>query len=238
MTDSHSNGNAAPGEPYRIAVIDDERALREMLEIGLMQEGFAVRTAADGARGLDLIREWTPHCIVLDVMMPKLDGIAAIPLIHRLTEAPIVMLTARGEVRDRIEGLAAGADDYLCKPFDIAELAVRIRAALRRPFLAKVRSLRVADLEIDLDTRIVQRGDRRISLSTREFDLLVALARRPGRVYRREELLDLVWGVDREVTTNSVETYIHYIRTKVDAAGDVRLIRTIRGVGYALRAEP
>jgi DNA-binding response OmpR family regulator len=222
---------------YRVAVIDDDRALREMLDTGLQQEGFEVRTARDGADGLNLIRDWVPHCIVLDVMMPKLDGIAAIPLIHRLTEAPIVMPTALGEVRDRIAGIAAGADDYLCKPFEIAELAVRIRAALRRPHLANVRSLRVADLEIDLDTRMVRRGERRVTLSTREFDLVVALARRPGRVYSREELLDLVWGVDREVTLNSVETYIHYLRGKIDTVGETQLIQTIRGAGYALRDE-
>jgi DNA-binding response OmpR family regulator len=223
---------------YRVAVIDDERTMREMIEIGLVQEGFAVRTAPDGITGLDLVRDWLPHCIVLDVMMPKLDGLAAIAHIHRLTEAPIVMLTARGEVRDRIMGLAAGADDYLSKPFDLGELAVRIRAALRRPHLAKVTALRVADLEIDLETRLVRRGERRIELSAREFDLLVALARRPGRVYRREELLNSVWGVDCEVSANSVETYIHYLRGKIDDGSAIRLIQTIRGVGYVLRFDP
>jgi DNA-binding response OmpR family regulator len=225
-------------QEQRVAVIDDDRALREMLEIGLVQEGFAVQTARDGHSGLGLIRDWAPDCIVLDVMMPKLDGIAALPSIRRLTEAPIVMLTALGEVRDRIAGIAAGADDYLAKPFDIAELAVRIRAALRRPHLAKVQVLRVNDLEIDLETREVRRGARRLVLSTREFDLVAALARRPGRVYTREELVDMVWGFGRDVTLNSVETYIHYIRTKIDAAGERRLVQTIRGVGYALRAEP
>ncbi len=228
--------DAPGGTRFRVAVIDDERSIREMLEVGLAQEGFDVRSAVDSASGLALVRAWEPQCIVLDVMMPKVDGIATIPMIRRLTESPIVMLTARGDVRDRIEGIAAGADDYLPKPFDLAELAIRIRAALRRPQLASARSLRVADLEIDLDTREARRGERRISLSTREFDLLVALARRPGRVYTRDELLDLVWGVDAAVTLNSVETYIHYLRVKVDLPDEERLIRTIRGVGYALRA--
>lgn len=230
--------SAPPTPGQRVAVIDDDRALRDMLEMGLMQEGFAVQTARDGQSGLGLIREWAPDCIVLDVMMPKLDGIAALPLIRRLTEAPIVMLTALGEVRDRIAGIAAGADDYLAKPFEIAELAVRIRAALRRPHLAKVSVMRVSDLEIDLETRVVRRGERRLVLSTREFDLVAALARRPGRVYTREELVETVWGFGRDVTLNSVETYIHYIRTKIDAAGEPRLVQTVRGVGYSLRAEP
>jgi two-component system response regulator MprA len=232
-----SENEPSPVATCRVAVIDDDRAIRDMLEIGLVQEHLTVRTARDGAAGLELVREWNPHCIVLDCMMPKLDGIAAIPLIHRLTEAPIIMLTALGDVRDRIAGIAAGADDYLCKPFDIAELTVRIRASLRRPHLLTVRCLRVADLEIDLETRMARRGERRIELSTREFDLVAALARRSGRVYTREELLGIVWGLDREVSLNSVDTYIHYVRVKIDAAGEVRLLQTVRGVGYTLREQ-
>ncbi|MBV8643323.1 MAG: response regulator transcription factor [Candidatus Eremiobacteraeota bacterium] len=219
----------------RVAVIDDEAGIREMLEVGLTQEGFAVRTAVDGADGLTLVRDWKPQCIVLDVMMPRIDGLALIPLLRRLTEVPIVMLTARGDVRDRIDGLRAGADDYLPKPFELGELAARIHTALRRPMLRRVEYLTFADLEIDLEARFVRRGGRRLALSTREFDLLATLARRPNRVFTREELLDLVWGVDRDVSPNTVETYISYIRGKVDAAGAARLIHTIRGVGYSLR---
>jgi two-component system response regulator MprA len=221
----------------RVAVIDDERTVREMLAIGLGQEGFEVRTAADSAAGIELVRAWSPHAIVLDVMMPKVDGFATIPLLRRITEAPILMLTARGEVGDRIEGLRSGADDYVAKPFDLGELAVRIRAALRRPMLETVRHLTFADLEIDLETRSARRGSRTIALSTREFDLLAALMRRPRRVFTRENLLDLVWGQDAEVTNNSVEAYIHYLRGKVDVAPEPRLIHTVRGVGYALREE-
>ncbi len=221
--------------PERVAVIDDEAAIREMLEVGLTQEGFAVRTAVDGADGLALVRDWQPSCIVLDVVMPKIDGIALIPLLRRLTEVPIVMLTARGDVRDRIDGLRAGADDYLAKPFDLEELAARIQTALRRPTLRHVEHLTFADLSIDLETRIVRRGERRIDLSMREFDLLVTLARRPNRVFTREELLDHVWGVDRDLSPNTVETYISYLRAKIDADGAPRLIHTIRGVGYSLR---
>jgi len=219
----------------RVAVIDDEAAIRDMLEVGLTQEGFAVRTAVDGADGLALVRDWQPQCIVLDVVMPKIDGIALIPLLRRLTEVPIVMLTARGDVRDRIDGLRAGADDYLAKPFDLEELAARIQTALRRPTLRHVEHLAFADLSVDLETRIVRRGERRIDLSMREFDLLVTLARRPNRVFTREELLDHVWGVDRDLSPNTVETYISYLRAKIDADGAPRLIHTIRGVGYSLR---
>jgi two-component system response regulator MprA len=219
----------------RIAVIDDERTVREMLEIGLRQEGFDVRTAHDSATGVELVRAWEPHCVVLDVMMPKVDGFATIPLLRRLTEAPILMLTARGEIHDRIEGLRVGADDYLAKPFDLGELAIRIRAALRRPVLAKVRHLTFADLTVDLETRSVVRGTRSVLLSAREYDLLIALLRRPRRVFTRENLLDLVWGTDADVTTNSVEAYIHYLRAKIDVSPEPRLIHTVRGAGYTLR---
>jgi DNA-binding response OmpR family regulator len=223
------------GTAQRVVVIDDERSIREMLEIGLAQAGFEVRTAIDGPDGLTVIRDWNPDCIVLDIMMPKIDGLSLIPLLRRLTEVPIIMLTARGDVRDRIDGLKAGADDYLPKPFDLDELVARIQTALRRPMLRHVNHLRVADLEVDVEARAARRGDRWIDLSTREFDLLATLARRPKRVFTREELLDLVWGVDREVSTATVETYISYLRAKVDAGIDNRLIHTVRGVGYTLR---
>ena len=219
----------------RVVVIDDERSIREMLEIGLTQAGYQVRTAIDGPDGLTAIRDWNPDCIVLDIMMPKIDGLSLIPLLRRLTEVPIIMLTARGDVRDRIDGLKAGADDYLAKPFDLDELAARIDTALRRPALKRVSHLRVGDLQVEMESRSVKRGDRWIDLSTREFDLLAALARRPKRVFTREELLDLVWGSDRNVALGTVETYISYLRAKVDRDAETRLIHTIRGVGYAIK---
>lgn len=222
-------------ESNRIAVVDDEAGMREMLEVGLTQEGFSVRTAVDGPEGLALVRDWHPHCIVLDVMLPKIDGISLIPLVRRLTDVPILLLTARGDVRDRIDGLKAGADDYLAKPFDLEELSMRVHAALRRPMLKRVSHLRFADLEIDLESRTVKRAQRWIDVSTREFDLLATLIRRPNRVFTREELLDLVWGSDRDVSTSSVETYVSYVRAKIDGPGLSRLIHTIRGVGYTLR---
>ena len=219
----------------RIAVIDDEQSIRDVLEVGLTQEGFEVRSAPDGPSGLDLVRSWEPNGIVLDVMMPKVDGIALLPMLRRVTEVPIVMLTARGEVRDRIDGLRSGADDYVAKPFDLGELAARLHSALRRPRLAHPNHIRAGDLTIDLDARTVRRGARAIELSPREFDLVATLARRPNRVFTRDELLDMVWGADRDVMANTVETYISYVRAKVDAAPDRPLIHTVRGVGYVLR---
>jgi two-component system, OmpR family, response regulator MprA len=219
----------------RVVVIDDENSIREVLDIGLAQAGFEVRTAVDGADGLTTVRDWSPDCIVLDIMMPKIDGLSLIPLLRRLTEVPIIMLTARGDVRDRIDGLKAGADDYLPKPFELDELVARIQTALRRPALKHVNHLRVADLEIDIESRTAVRGGRYIDLSTREFDLLTTLARRPKRVFTREELLDLVWGVDRDVSPATVETYISYLRAKIDRAPEPRLIHTVRGVGYSVR---
>lgn len=223
-------------EKPRVAVVDDERHIRALLEIGLAEEGFTVRSAADGAQGLALVRDWKPDVIVLDVMMPKLDGISLLPMVRRITEAPIVILSAKSELPDRIDGLTAGADDYLAKPFELAELVVRLQAALRRPKLAKNSVLHYADLTADLEARRVTRGERDIVLSTREFDLLVTLLREPERVFTRDQLLDRVWGADRDITQGAVETYISYLRAKVDDGNATRLIRTIRGVGYSLRA--
>jgi two-component system, OmpR family, response regulator MprA len=221
----------------RIAVVDDEAAIRDVLELGLTLEGFDVRTAFDGVAGMALIRDWEPACIVLDVMMPKVNGIDLIPIIRKYSSAPIIMLTARGDVRDRIEALKAGADDYLPKPFDLGELAARLSSALRRPLLKRARNYRYADLEVDLDTRSVRRGERSIWLSTREFDLVAVLIRSPERVFSRVELLDAVWGIDRGVSPNTVETYVSYVRAKIDGRDEARLLHTIRGVGYSIRDE-
>jgi len=222
-------------EEERVAVIDDERHIRVLLEIGLAEEGFSVRTAADGAQGLALVRDWKPDVIVLDVMMPKIDGIALLPMVRRITEAPVVMLSAKSEVANKVEGLTAGADDYLAKPFELGELVARLRTALRRPRLAKSAVLRYADLEVDTEARMVTRAGRQIELSLREYDLLTALMRHSGRVFTRDQLLDLVWGADRDIGPGTVETYISYLRAKIDQGSEARLIQTIRGVGYSLR---
>jgi two-component system response regulator MprA len=221
----------------RVLVVDDERHIRDLLEIGLGDEGYQVRSAPDGPAGLAIAREWSPDAIVLDVMLPKVDGISLLPMFRKLTEAPIVMLSAKGETTDKVAGLHGGADDYLSKPFEMSELIARLETALRRPRLAQPQVLRFADLEINLETRFARRGDKRISLSAREYDLLVTLLRNPNRVFSRDQLLDQVWGTERFVGPGAVETYISYLRAKVDQGFPKRLIHTHRGVGYSLREE-
>jgi two-component system response regulator MtrA len=219
----------------RIAVIDDEPNIRDLLSLALKHRGFAVRCAADGASGLALVREWSPDLIVLDVMMPKVSGIELLPALRRVTDAPIVVLSARGEVETRVEGLVAGADDYLSKPFEISELLAHVDAKLRRPHLETRSTLEYEGLTVDLDEHVVARDGRRLDLSPLEYDLLVTLMRRPRRVFTREELLDQVWG-DADVGTGAVERYVSYLRCKVDEGFDRPLIQTVRGAGYTLRA--
>jgi DNA-binding response OmpR family regulator len=230
MTSQRDDAGAAP----RLLVVDDERPIREMLEMGLESRGFDVRTAADGQAAIPLIREWKPEIIVLDVMMPKVDGLTLLPMLRRLTEAPIVMLSAKGEVDDRVQGLDRGADDYLAKPFEMSELVSRLRTALRRPRLEHVEVITYADVEVELQSRTVRRGGRTLDLSPLEYDLFVTLLRHPRRVFSREQLLDLVWGDESDIGLGSVERYISYVRAKVDEGAPARLIHTIRGVGYSL----
>src|ERR1700684_775911 len=220
----------------RIVVIDDERHLRELLELGLGEGGFEVRTAPDGRTGLQLVREFHPDSIVLDVMMPFVDGLELLPMLRRITEAPILMLSAKADTDDRISGLRRGADDYIPKPFEMSELVARLHSALRRPRLEQPSIVSYAHLSIGLDRRDVKRGARRIDLSAREYALLLTFVRNPERVFTRDQLLDLVWGTDRDVGPGAVETYVSYLRAKIDAGFDPKLIRTIRGAGYALRA--
>jgi DNA-binding response OmpR family regulator len=221
----------------RVLIIDDERHIRELLEIGLGDEGYEVRSAADGQAGLHIARDWQPDAIVLDVMLPKVDGFALLPMFRKLTEAPILMLSAKNETNDKIAGLQGGADDYVSKPFELAELTARLETALRRPRLAQPQVLRFSDLEVNLETRIATRGQKRIALSAREYDLLCALVRNPNRVFSRDQLLDQVWGTERFVGPGAVETYISYLRAKVDHGFPRRLIHTHRGVGYSMREE-
>jgi DNA-binding response OmpR family regulator len=224
----------AVGPPPRILVVDDERPIREMLELGLGSRGFEVRAVADGQAAIPLVREWKPELIVLDVMMPKIDGLSMLPMLRRLTEAPIVMLSAKGEVETRVAGLDRGADDYVAKPFEMSELVARLRSALRRPRLEHVEVITYADVEVELQTRTVRRGGKTLDLSPLEYDLFVTLLRHPRRVFTREQLLDMVWGDESEVGPGSVERYVSYVRAKVDEDAPKRLIHTIRGVGYSL----
>jgi len=221
----------------RVLVVDDERHMREMLEMGLVAFGFDVVSVADGTQALAQLGDLQPDVIVLDVMMPKIDGTSLVPMIRRQTEVPIVMLSARNDAPDKIASLTAGADDYVAKPFDLGELAARLHSRLRRPQLAKRDAIVYADIVMDVTTRQVERAGASIELTAREFDLLATLLREPGRVFTREQLIDRVWGYDAAVEPNVVETYISYLRSKLDTKGATPVIRTIRRVGYTARAD-
>jgi DNA-binding response OmpR family regulator len=218
----------------RILVVDDEAAVRDMLQIGLGKAGFSIRAVADGRSALEAVQTWAPEAVVLDVMLPEIDGFSLLPALRRLTDIPIIMLSAKSETPDKVMGLLRGADDYLGKPFELEELVARLLSALRRPRLEMRQTLRYADLSVDLARRAVYRGDRRVDLSRREYDLLMTFLQEPERVFSRSQLLDFVWGVDRDVVPNVVETYISYLRAKIDLGEKVPLIRTLRGSGYAL----
>ncbi len=221
-------------QPTRVAVVDDDRFVREMLELGLSREGFIVKTAADGVAALQLVREWAPEAIVLDVMMPKIDGLALLPKLREITQAPILMLTAKGETADKVATLGAGADDYLVKPFIFEELIARLQAKLRRPQLIEEQVLRWHDVAINPDTREAWHGRDALDLTQREFDLLSVFMREPRRVFSKDHLLELVWGHDFEGGPNIVETYISYLRAKIDRPDQGSFFRTVRGVGYGL----
>lgn len=191
----------------------------------------------DGPAALSLVEAARPDVIVLDVMMPKIDGTSLVPMLRRVTEAPIVMLSARKDAPEKIAALTAGADDYVGKPFDLGEVAARLHSRLRRPQLAKRDTITYADVVMDVTTREVERAGIRVSLTAREFDLLATLLREPGRVFTREHLIDKVWGYDPAVEPNVVETYTSYLRSKLDRDAPKPLIRTIRRVGYTARVD-
>jgi two-component system, OmpR family, response regulator MprA len=220
----------------RIAVIDDEEDIRSLLACELREAGFDVRTAKDGASGLEAIKGWDASLILLDVMMPKIDGISLLPRLRSLTQAPIFVLSAKGETGDKVLGLERGADQYIAKPFETPELIARIRSALRRPQLDAPQSLAHFDLEMDLHTRRVRRGTRDVLLTSREFALLETFMRHPRRVFSKDELIDRVWGYDSDVSQNCVETFISYLRAKVNRPTETAFIVTVRGIGYALRS--
>ena len=220
----------------RVLVVDDERPVREALERALRLEGYDVDLAADGAEALAQLGHTSPDVIVLDVLMPEVDGLEVARRLRAAGDGtPILLLTARDAVSDRVEGLDAGADDYLVKPFALEELHARLRALLRRSAGDAGTVLRFADLALDTGTREVRRGARRIELTRTEFLLLELFLRNPRQVLTRSLIFDRVWGYDFGPTSNALEVYVGYLRRKTEAGGEPRLIHTVRGVGYALR---
>jgi two-component system response regulator MprA len=225
----------------QVLVVDDEPPMRAALARALDLSGFAVELAADGEQGLTLADEACPDLIVLDLMMPRVDGLEVCRVLRdRGDETPILILTARDEVADRVEGLEAGADDYLVKPFALEELLARIRALLRRSHNGdrdRDRALAFGDLVLNPVTYEVRRGDRRLELTRTEHLLLELFLRNPRRVLTRELIFDRVWDYDFGPRSKALDVYIGYLRRKTEAAGETRLIHTVRGVGYVLREE-
>ena len=227
-------------DTMRILVVEDERKVASFIRQGLAEEGYAVDVATDGAAALDLALGGTSYdLIVLDVMLPKRDGFAVLRALreHRMV-APVLLLTARDSVPDKVAGLDLGADDYLTKPFAFDEFLARVRALLRRRAAPRTPVLQLLDLRLDPATRQVTRGDRTISLTAREYALLEYFLRNAGRVLTRPLLAEHVWGIDFDPESNVIDVYVGYLRRKIDLPGEVRLLHTTRGAGYVLRVEP
>jgi two-component system response regulator MprA len=224
--------------PQRILIVDDEPAVREALQRSLAFEGYDTEVAVDGADALEKATAYRPDLVVLDIQMPRMDGLTAARRIRGAGDTtPILMLTARDTVGDRVTGLDAGADDYLVKPFELDELFARIRALLRRSSYAAAVAGTTAEAGemLDLATREVTRGGRPVGLTRTEFTLLEMFMAHPRQVLTREQILKAVWGFDFEPSSNSLDVYVMYLRRKTEAGGEPRLVHTVRGVGYVLR---
>ncbi|MDI3407425.1 response regulator transcription factor [Streptomyces cavernicola] len=236
----------AEGETQRILIVDDEPAVREALQRSLAFEGYGTDVAADGLEAVEKAAATQPDLIVLDIQMPRMDGLTAARTLRAMgSTTPILMLTARDTVGDRVTGLDAGADDYLVKPFELDELFARIRALLRRSSYAAALGtqdgpdtdvLDFGDLRMNLATREVVRGERQVELTRTEFTLLEMFLAHPRQVLTREQILKAVWGFDFEPSSNSLDVYVMYLRRKTEAGGEPRLVHTVRGVGYVLRS--
>jgi len=220
----------------RILIVEDEVKLAQFIELELQYEGYEVTTATDGFDGLSQARESTPDLLILDWMLP---GISGLEICRRLRQTgstvPVILLTAKDDISDRVEGLDAGADDYVVKPFSIEELFARVRAHLRRNQEEETDLLQFGDLKLNTSTREVYRGDRAIELTAKEFELLRYLLNHPRQVLTRDQILERVWGYDFMGDSNIIEVYIRYLRLKLEDQGESRLIQTVRGVGYVLR---
>jgi two-component system response regulator MprA len=222
----------------RILVIEDEERIAQFLKRGLIYEGYRVDVAYDGQTGLEMARDQPPDLVILDWMLPGLDGLEVCRRLHAASDVLILMLTAKDDVHDRVQGLNAGADDYLVKPFDFEELIARIRALFRRAMpSSRPEVLRFNDLMLDTGTHRAQRGERYIDLTAKEYELLELFMRNPRRVLTREMIFDRVWGYDFGGESNIIEVYVRYLRQKTEEEGQRRLIHTVRGVGYVLRED-
>jgi DNA-binding response OmpR family regulator len=220
----------------RVLVVEDDAEIADVLRRTLRQEGHEVRSAGDGVEALHVAEDFVPDLVILDLGLPKLDGVEVCRRLRAESDAPILILTARTHTDDRVEGLDSGADDYLVKPFERQELLARMRALLRRRPPRGTASLAVADLRLNPDTREVHRGDRPIELTNREFELLEYLMRNQRLVVSRERLLEEVWGYDPMAMTNTIDVFISNLRRKLEAGDEPRLLHTKRGAGYVIKA--
>lgn len=222
----------------RILIIEDDEGIVRVLKRALTYEGYLVESALEGESGLQLAREHRPDLIILDWMLPGMDGLEVCQRLRTLCNAPILMLTAKDTLQDRVQGLDSGADDYMTKPFELEELLARIRALLRRTQMERAPVLSFADLTLDTSTRQAIRGNRTIPLTAKEYDLLELFLRHPRQVLTREMIFDRVWGYDFGGESNVLDVYIRYLRQKLESDGEPRLLHTVRGVGYVLRETP
>ncbi len=218
-----------------ILVADDDPEIVSLIKRCLAYEGYAVDTASDGTIALAKARDREPDLVILDIMMPGIDGIEVTKRLRQASDVPILMLTAKGTVADRVTGLDGGADDYLVKPFYLDELLARVKALLRRRQPKGGRILRFSDLSLNTTTREVKRGNESIELTAQEFDLLELFLRHPRQVLRRDSIYERVWGYDFSGESNVIEVYVRYLRSKLEASGRPRLVHTVRGVGYVLK---
>lgn len=220
----------------RVLVVEDEPNIAEFIRRGLIYKGYDVDVAASGEEALEAAQKRLPDLVVLDLMLPGMDGIEVCRRLRAADEVSIIMLTARDSVSDKVRGLESGADDYITKPFEFEELLARVRATLRRRSGKNTEVLRVGDLTVKPASREVTRGSRAVELTAREFDLLEFLARHAGEVVTKETLFEKVWGFDFEIESDAIKVYVSYLRKKLNTKGEPDLIHAVRGVGYMLKA--
>ena len=222
----------------RLLVVEDEKKVASFIKKGLQEEGYAVDLASDGKTGLTMGLDGVHDLIILDINLPRMDGLSVLQeLRKRKVTTPVLLLTVRAAIEDKVIGLDTGADDYLTKPFAFQELLARVRALLRRRAEAESPLLQVADLTLDPATRFVSRGDEKIELTAKEFALLIYFMRNPGRVLTRTMIGEHVWDYDFDPMTNVIDVYVNYLRKKIEAGGEPKLIHTVRGVGYVMKAQ-